>query len=95
MWSGRTSQLAPRFASKGHLSREDQPEKAGRTLGTGPAAGGGAVPLLGDLGVTGQPQEAAAAHIADRSRLITAVSRTTNYIDAFWVDADRRIMTTA
>jgi hypothetical protein len=56
-------------------------------------AAAAAVPLLGDLGLTGRPQEAAAAHIADRSRLITAVSRATNHVDAFWVDPDRRIMT--
>lgn len=52
-----------------------------------------AVPLLGDLGVTGNPKDASAAHIADRSRMITAVSRATNYVDTFWIDADRRIMT--
>jgi len=52
-----------------------------------------AVPLLGDLGVTGNPKDASAAHIADRGKVITAVSRATNYVDAFWIDADRRIMT--
>jgi hypothetical protein len=51
-----------------------------------------AVPLLGDVGLTGSPKEAAAS-IADRSRQVTAVSRATNTIDAFWVNTDRRIMT--
>ncbi|WP_203787503.1 hypothetical protein [Paractinoplanes rishiriensis] len=51
-----------------------------------------AIPMLGDMGVGGHPKQAAAS-AADRSRQVTAVSRATNTLDAFWVDAERRIMT--
>lgn len=50
-------------------------------------------PALRDMGVGGSARQAFAASVADRSRQVTSVSRTTNAIDAFWVNADRYIMT--